>query len=169
MVIFTCVTVLHATWTKFEYSKESIAKFSKATFILERFPAWKTFGNDDRKVNYFNLDVFGLLPMFHWKAHSKHGFFVYSAFKSSYKRKLSFTTNTFTQTNLIRWSQNFKFRFKISLPKGHLFSTYAKFSEKLKFLDHWYAHVCAHIRGVTDVSFSETFTYVLNWWSYRHK
>ena len=26
--------------------------------------------------------------------------------------------------------------FKISLPKGHLFSTYAKFSEKLKFLDH---------------------------------
>ena len=45
--------------------------------------------------------------------------------------------------------------------RGHSFSTYAKFSEKLKFDIPWYAHV-THIQGVGNVSFTEDFAYVLN-------
>ena len=50
------------------------------------------------------------------------------------------------------------------LVRGHLFSTYAKFSEKLTFLTPWYAHVCARIKGWSlklyfDLMFSATFYY----------
>ena len=42
--------------------------------------------------------------------------------------------------------------------RDHLFSTYAKFSEKLIFHTPWYAHV-------RNVSFSENLAYVLNRWT----
>ena len=45
--------------------------------------------------------------------------------------------------------------------REHLFSTYAKFSEKLIFLN---PRTCAY-QGVRNVSFSENFAYVLNEWS----
>ena len=41
--------------------------------------------------------------------------------------------------------------------RGHPFSVYAKFSEKLTFPTPWYAHV--------PVSFSNNFAYVLNGWT----
>ena len=46
----------------------------------------------------------------------------------------------------------------------HLVST-QKSSEKLAFLSPWYSHVrtCAYQRG-RNVTFSETFAYVLNEW-----
>ena len=43
----------------------------------------------------------------------------------------------------------------------HSFSTKAKFSEKLLFLTLRYAHVRV-CEGVKNVSFSESFTYVLS-------
>ena len=64
------------------------------------------------------------------------------------------------------------------LIRNYLFSKYAKFSEKLKFLTPWYAHIrtCdTHVRtrgtrtcayqGVQNFSFSENFTYILNEWA----
>ena len=50
---------------------------------------------------------------------------------------------------------------------GHSFSTYAKFSEKLTFLNPWYAHIhvsrtCAH-QGVRNASFSEKFSVITRW------
>ena len=46
--------------------------------------------------------------------------------------------------------------------RRHPLSTYAKFSEKLTFLNLW--DTCAH-QGVRNVSFSENFAYVLNGWT----
>ena len=46
----------------------------------------------------------------------------------------------------------------------HSFSAKAKFSEKLTFLTLCYAHVRV-CEGVKNVSFSESFTYVLSEWS----
>lgn len=45
------------------------------------------------------------------------------------------------------------------------FSVYAKSSKKLIILTPWYANGPVH-QGVRDVSFSETFAYVLNGWSH---
>ena len=48
--------------------------------------------------------------------------------------------------------------------RGHSFSTYGIFSEKLTFLTTWYVHTCAY-RGVKNLSFSEKSAYVVNGWS----
>ena len=47
--------------------------------------------------------------------------------------------------------------------RGHSFSTYAKFSEKLTFTS-WYAHVSVRIRGLEILVFLENVVYVLNEW-----
>ena len=44
---------------------------------------------------------------------------------------------------------------------GHSFSTRAKFSKKLTFLNLWYVHVCAY-QGVRKGSFSENFAQIPN-------
>ena len=45
--------------------------------------------------------------------------------------------------------------------RGHPFSTYAKFSGKLTFLNPIRTRTCAY-QGVRNVSFPENFAYVLN-------
>ena len=51
----------------------------------------------------------------------------------------------------------------LKVPRNHSFSTYAKFSEKkLTFITPWYAHVRVRSRGIRNVSFPETFAYLLN-------
>ena len=46
--------------------------------------------------------------------------------------------------------------------RTHPLSTYAISSEKLTFLNLWYAHVRVRIRGLEMLSFSENIGYVLN-------
>lgn len=47
--------------------------------------------------------------------------------------------------------------------RDHAFSsTYAKSSEKVKFLTNCYVHVREHIRGVRNVTVLENFTYIRN-------
>ena len=48
--------------------------------------------------------------------------------------------------------------------QGIIFSTYAKFSKKLRFLTPWYAHTCAY-QGVRVIIFSENFAYIVKGWS----
>ena len=48
----------------------------------------------------------------------------------------------------------------MNLSKGLLFSTYAKFSEKVAHRTPWYVHVRLLF---SFVSFSENFAYVLKW------
>ena len=40
--------------------------------------------------------------------------------------------------------------------RGQPLSTYAKFSEKLIFLTHWYAHVRGRVRGLEMLVFRKT-------------
>ena len=58
--------------------------------------------------------------------------------------------------------------FKSFFPRDHSFSAFAKFPKKLTYLTPWYAHVRLRIRGVRNVSFSESFANILNRWSPRH-
>ena len=44
---------------------------------------------------------------------------------------------------------------------NHYFSMYSKFSEKLTFLTHWYAHIRVYTGGKFRLDFLENFTYVL--------
>ena len=56
--------------------------------------------------------------------------------------------------------ENYLFFCIVNFNRGHLFSTYSKFSEKkLLFLTSWYARAYQKVR---NVSFSENFAYVLN-------
>ena len=57
--------------------------------------------------------------------------------------------------------------FSLCGTRGHLLSTYTKFSEKLIFLTPWYAHVRARVRGLEILVFSEIFAYVLNGWPHN--
>ena len=50
----------------------------------------------------------------------------------------------------------------LEVPRNHSFSTYAKFSEKKTNITPWYAHVRVRSRGIRNVSFPETFAYLLN-------
>ena len=48
------------------------------------------------------------------------------------------------------------------LVRGHPLSTYSKFSEKLTFLNHWYAHMRVRIRGLEMLVFRKNLgTYLM--------
>ena len=50
---------------------------------------------------------------------------------------------------------------------NHPFSTYAKCSEEITFLNPWCLNLRVCIRGIKNVSFPNNFAYVLNGWSHR--
>ena len=54
-------------------------------------------------------------------------------------------------------------RCRLQKIRGHPLSTYAKFSEKLTFLTHWYTHILVPIRGLEKLIFRKILrTYLID-------
>ena len=117
------------------------------------------------------LNLFSMELMFTCSIFSLLGF-AYSLTLHYYLfNDISQSIVSYAKCGIIRY-----FKVTYTAPKGpgllkdHPFSTYAKPSEKLTFLTSWYAHVrtCAY-QGVRNVSFSESFAYLLNGWTLLSK
>ena len=81
-----------------------------------------------------------------------------------YNREVNLSIFTLKSSHYLHhWKATFPLLPPWSHERAHPLSTYAKFSEKLRFLTPWYAHVRVH-QGVRNVSFPESFAYVLNGW-----
>ena len=81
--------------------------------------------------------------------------------------KLALTVlNSYQHSDFVYFNYEYQMQcyFQVSI-RDHSFSTYAKFSEKLRFFNPWYAHVHVHARGVGHVSFSKNFACIVNEWS----
>ena len=122
------------------------------------------------------LNLFPMELMFTCSIFSLLGFAYFLTLHYYLFNDISQSIVSYAKCGIIRY-----FKVTYTAPKGpgllwdHPFSTYAKLSEKLTFLTSWYAHVCTCARtyvcvsGVRNVSFSESFAYLLNGWTLLSK